>query len=289
MNLTHLYVALLDNFCLDNHTWLKNGRRYKKCPSQSTNAAPSVMSSSKMCDVHKMVNDSQSSKWFEWTDKQRQISISRKVNDGVQRLTVSVLIWLWRVEKKKPSILSLDARLTPEHPHPTLPSPPPFPNLPQKFPSFLPSLPSLPLSLSFSGPPGWRVARGQEPVSPLFSLSSPCLFSITAQYVFLSIPPSLSLPCKYFCRLIIWSTFPFLSPSLSLSPYFSFFPAPSLAQAVLRWHIDWGFYSPSLTSSLSVCLLLSVSLSLSISFVPQCTVMLKPLWSVFVSVYLLLS
>lgn len=53
----------------------------------------------------------------------------------------------------------------------------------------------------------------------------------------------------------------------SLSPAFC---APSLAQAVLGCHIDWGFYSPSLTSS---------SLPLSIPFVPQCTVMLKPLWS----------
>lgn len=117
-------------------------------------------------------------------------------------------------------------------------------------------------ALSSSGPPGWEVSMGQELVTPSFTVSPLCpdpqCCSITALFPF---------------SVLHTNTHPLHSlsdPLFSLSSLSPAFCAPSLAQAVLGCHIDWGFYSPSLTSS---------SLPLSIPFVPQCTVMLKPLWS----------
>lgn len=190
-------------------------------------------------------------------------------------------------------LLSLDGLLTP-YPHP-----------PRHFSSHPPSFYHINITSFLSKPPrrpplfpshtlpcpqllGTSWLRGQQGsgardslARALSSLSpDPRSCSIAALSPSLHLSPFLCPPKRKHSSFLSHNLTHFSSPS------FSFF-APSPAQAVLGWCIDWGFYSPSLTSSLSLPLSLFLSLYSFCSPV-YCNAQTS-LICVFVSVYLPLS
>lgn len=233
------------------------------------------MQSSQMCDGHKMLNDSYQNGLCKHINRcVRQMWVSIKVNSVWQFTVIYHMLSCLIVKRREKGLLTVLGCPTP--PHASI-SPPSFPNLPQDLPAS-PALPWAPRAL---------LAKGSAGVGSLWLPRSCSFLSLLTQRLIYhsSVHLSLHLSVLLANAHPLVSLFDplFLSLSLSPSPSTFSFSAPSLAQAVLGWRIDWGFYSPSLTSSLSF------SLSLCFFCSPGYCNAQTSLICVFVSVYLLLS